>query len=92
MYGALQVGKPGAIRSGERPIVCSMADETKRKNKIILENSWVYLKGTKCSVCEDRTYMQQEACRKPYENQNKSRKKPPQNKEQVYDEENASNK
>ena len=31
VYGAHRVGKPGAIRSGERPIVCSMADETKRK-------------------------------------------------------------
>ncbi|MCO5557562.1 hypothetical protein L7F22_011128 [Adiantum nelumboides] len=46
IYGAHRVGKQGASRSGERPIVCTMVDETKRK--IILDNSWVYLKGTGC--------------------------------------------
>ncbi|MCO5594279.1 hypothetical protein L7F22_048308 [Adiantum nelumboides] len=35
VYGAHRVGKQGASRSGERPIVCTMVDETKRK--IILE-------------------------------------------------------
>ena len=32
------------FRSVERPIVCTMLYETKRR--IILQNSWVYLKGT----------------------------------------------
>ncbi|MCO5560135.1 hypothetical protein L7F22_013742 [Adiantum nelumboides] len=69
VYGAHRVGKQGASRSGERPIVCTMVDETKRK--IILDNSWVYLKGTGCFVYEDRTLMQQNACRKAYEERSK---------------------
>lgn len=46
-----------------------MADETKRK--IILDNSWIYLKETGCYVYEDRTFMQQNAWRKAYEERNK---------------------
>ncbi|MCO5590579.1 hypothetical protein L7F22_044550 [Adiantum nelumboides] len=65
VYGAHRVGKQGASRLGQRPIVCTMVDETKRK--IILDNSWVYLKETGCFVYEDRTLMQQNACRKAYE-------------------------
>jgi hypothetical protein len=42
-----------------------MTDDTKRR--IILENSWVYLKGTQCFVSEDRTISQQNARRKAYE-------------------------
>ena len=45
-YGMSDVnvyGAYGVTRSGERPIVCTMTDDTKRR--IILENSWVYLKG-----------------------------------------------
>lgn len=72
VYGAHRVGKQGAPRSGDRPIVCTMPDETKRK--IILDNSWIYLKGTKCFVCEDRTLMQQNARRKAYEDRNKKNK------------------
>lgn len=75
VYGAHRVGKPGAPRSScGRSIVCSMADETKRG--IILESSWVYLKGTGFSVCEDRTPKQQEACRKAYEERTQKRKPP----------------
>ncbi|MCO5581281.1 hypothetical protein L7F22_035160 [Adiantum nelumboides] len=69
VYGAHRVGKQGVSRSGERSIVCTMVDETKRK--IILDNSWVYLKGTGCFVYEDRTLMQQNARRKAYEERSK---------------------
>ncbi|MCO5559623.1 hypothetical protein L7F22_013224 [Adiantum nelumboides] len=69
VYGAHRVGKHGTSRSGERPIVCTMVDETKRK--IILDNSWVYLKGTGCFVYEDCTLMQQNARHKAYEERNK---------------------
>ena len=65
VYGAHRVGKQGVARSGERPIVCTMIDETKRK--IILDSSAIYLKGTGCFVYEDRTLMQQNARRKAYE-------------------------
>ena len=37
IYGAQKVRKHGVARSGERPIVCTMTDDTKRR--IILENS-----------------------------------------------------
>ena len=65
VYGAHRVGKHGVTRSGERPIVCTMADDTKRR--IILENSWVYLKGSQCFVSEDHTISQQNDRRKAYE-------------------------
>ncbi|RYA44508.1 hypothetical protein DD606_25145, partial [Enterobacter cloacae complex sp. GF14B] len=68
-YGAHRVGKQGVPRSGERPIVCTMADEVKRK--IILDNGWIYLKGTGCNVYEDRTLMQQNVRRKVYEERSK---------------------
>ena len=42
-----------------------MMDDTKRR--IILENSWVYLKGTQCFVSEDPNISQQNAPRKTYE-------------------------
>ena len=64
VYGAHQVGKHGVTRSGEWPIVCGMMDDTKQR--IILENSWVYLKSMKCFVSEDRTISQQNAHRKAY--------------------------
>lgn len=69
VYGAHRVGKLGAPRSGERPIVCTMVDEIKRR--IILDNSWIYLKDTGCFVYEDRTPTQQNARRKAYEARNK---------------------
>ncbi|MCO5564687.1 hypothetical protein L7F22_018354 [Adiantum nelumboides] len=69
VYGAHRVGKQRASRSGQRPIVCTMVDVTKRK--IILDNSWVYLKGMSCFVYEDRTLMQQNARRKAYEERSK---------------------
>lgn len=72
VYGAHRVGKQGAPRTGERPVVCTMVDELKRK--IILDNSWIYLKGTGCFVYEDRTLMQQNARRKAYEARNKKPK------------------
>ena len=46
VYGAHRVGKHGVARSGERLIVFIMTADTKRR--IILENSYVYLKGTQC--------------------------------------------
>ena len=73
VYGAHRVGKHGVTRSGERPIVCTMTDDTKRR--IILENSWVYLKGTQCFVSEDRTISQQNARRKAYEEKLKNKAK-----------------
>ena len=73
VYGAHRVGKHGVTRSGERPIVCTMTDDTKRR--IILENSWVYLKGTQCFVSEDRTISQQNARRKAYEERLKNKVK-----------------
>ena len=72
VYGAHRVGKQGALCSGERPIVCTLPDDTKRK--IILENSWIYLKGTHCFVCEDRTLMQQNAQRNAYYDRNLKKK------------------
>ncbi|MCO5547927.1 hypothetical protein L7F22_001382 [Adiantum nelumboides] len=69
VYGAHRVGKQGAFQSGERPIVCTIVDETKRK--IILDNSWVYLKGTGCFVYEDHTLIQQNAHHKAYEERSK---------------------
>ncbi|MCO5585645.1 hypothetical protein L7F22_039580 [Adiantum nelumboides] len=72
VYGAHRVGKQGAPRSGERPIVCTMPDETKRK--IILDNSWIYLRDTKCFVCEDRIIKQQNMRCKAYEEKNKKNK------------------
>lgn len=71
VYGAHRVGKPGAPRTRARGIVCTMLDEQKRS--IILDNSRVYLKGTPFSVIEDRTPKQQEACRKAYEDRQKSK-------------------
>ena len=65
IYGAHLVGKHGVTRYGERPIVCTIADDT--KEMIILENSWVYLKGMQCFVSEHRTISQQNAHCKPYE-------------------------
>ena len=73
VYGAHRVGKHGVTRSGERPIVCTMTDDTKRR--IILENSWVYLKGTQCFVSEDRTISQQNDRRKAYEERLKNKVK-----------------
>ncbi|MCO5556860.1 hypothetical protein L7F22_010414 [Adiantum nelumboides] len=73
VYGAHRVGKQGPSRSGERSIVCTMIDETKRK--IILDNSWVYLKGKGCFVYEDRTLIQQNAHRKAYEERRNLMKK-----------------
>ena len=73
VYGAHQVGKHGVTRSGERPIVCTMTDDTKRQ--IILENNWVYLKGAQCFVSEDRTISQQNARRKAYEEKLKNKAK-----------------
>ena len=70
-YGAHQVGKQGVIRSGERPIVCTMTDDTKWR--IILENSWVYLKGTQCFVSEDHTMSQENARHKAYEERLKNK-------------------
>ena len=78
VYGARRVGKQGAPCSGDRPLVCTMLDESKRS--IILDNSWVYLKGTGCFVCEDRTLQQQSARRKAYEERQerlKGTNKPP---------------
>ena len=71
VYGAHRVGKHGVTRFGERPIVCTMIDDTKRR--IILENSWVYLKGTKCFVSEDHTISQQNDHRKTYEEKLKNK-------------------
>ena len=48
---------------------------TDTKRRIILENSWVYLKGTHCFVSEDRTISQQNACRKAYEEKLKNKAK-----------------
>ena len=45
--------KQGTTHSSIEPIECTTDDETKRK--IILENSWVYFKGTIFFVCEDGT-------------------------------------
>ncbi|MCO5559841.1 hypothetical protein L7F22_013445 [Adiantum nelumboides] len=42
VYGAHRVGKQGSSCLGERPIVCTMVDETKQK--IILDNSWCLIK------------------------------------------------
>ena len=50
-----------------------MTDDTRRQ--IILENSWVYLKGTQCFVSEDRTISQQNARRKAYEERLKNKVK-----------------
>ena len=50
-----------------------MADDTKRR--IILENSWVYLKGSQCFVSEDRTISQQNDRRKAYEERLKNKVK-----------------
>ena len=41
-----------------------MKDDTKRR--IILENSWVYLKGTQCFVSKDHTISPQNAHHKAY--------------------------
>ena len=85
MYGAHRVGKLGAQRSQERPIVCSMCDET--KHRIILDNSWIYLKGTGFYVCEDLTLIQQEAYRKAYESRaNKKLNKKPHNEKMTQEE------
>ena len=65
MYMGTPSWKHGVIRSGERLIVCTMMDDTKRR--IILENSWVYRKGTQCFVSEDRTISQQNDHRRAYE-------------------------
>ena len=69
IFGAHRVGKQGVSCSGERPTVCTMLDETKRR--IILQNSWVYLKGTKFFVCEYHTISQQNGNRKAYEERRK---------------------
>ena len=53
-----------------------MADEAKRR--IILDNSWIYLKGTNYYVGEDCTLMQQNAWYKAYKERNKKVKKPSQ--------------
>ena len=50
-----------------------MTDDTKWR--IILENSWVYLKGMQCFVSEDRTISQQNACGKAYEEKLKKKAK-----------------
>ena len=50
-----------------------MKDDTKWR--IILENSWVYLKGTQCFVSEDRTISQQNAFPKAYEKKLKNKAK-----------------
>ena len=73
VYGAHRVGKHGVTRSMERPIVCTMTDDTKRR--IIFGNSWVYLKGTQCFVSEDCTISQQNSCRKAYEEKLKNKAK-----------------
>ena len=65
MYIEHRVGKHGVTRSGESLVVCIMTDYTKRR--IILKNSWVYLKGTQCFVSEDRTTSQQKSRCKAYE-------------------------
>ena len=65
VYGAHKVGKHGVTHFGKRPIICTMTDDTKRQ--IILKNNWVYIKGMRCFVSEDRTISQQNACRKAYE-------------------------
>ena len=57
------------FRSVERPIVCTMLYETKRR--IILQNSSVYRKGTKCFMCEDCTISQPNTHRKAYEERRK---------------------
>ena len=90
VYGAHRVGKQGVSRSRERPIVCTMADEAKRK--IILDNSWIYLKGTRCYVYEDRTLMQQNARRKAYEERNKKVKMPSQEDKPLEEDPNPLNK
>mgnify|MGYP007105631341 CR=1 FL=1 len=58
---------------GERPIVCVMVNNTKRR--IILENSWVYLKGTQCFVSEDHVISQKSVCYKGYEEKWKNKVK-----------------
>ena len=45
------------------------------KRRIVLEISWVYLKGMQCFVSEDRTISQQNACHKAYEERLKNRVK-----------------
>lgn len=90
VYGAHRVGKQGVPRSGERPIVCTMADDVKRK--IILDNSWIYLKGTGCHVYEDRTLMQQNARRKAYEERNKKGKESPQEAKTLEEDSSSTNK
>ena len=73
MYIEHRVGKHGVTRSGESLVVCIMTDYTKRR--IILKNSWVYLKGTQCFVSEDRTISQQNDRRKAYEERLKNKVK-----------------
>mgnify|MGYP006925744394 CR=1 FL=1 len=51
VYGAYQVGIQGVAHSKERP----MANDTKR---LILKNTWVYLKSMQCFVSEDCTISQ----------------------------------
>ena len=51
VYVAHQVEKDCVRWSSKRPIVCTIVDDTKWR--IILENSWVYLKDTQCIVSED---------------------------------------
>ena len=65
VYGAHRVGKHGATRFEERPIVCTMTNDTKWR--IILKNSWVYLKGAQYFVSEVCNILQQNAHRKAYE-------------------------
>ena len=73
VYWSHRVGKHGVARSKERLMVCTMKDDTKQRT--ILKNSWVYLKGTQCFVSEDRAISQQNARRKAYEEKLKNKAK-----------------
>ena len=71
VYWSHRVGKHGVARSKERLMVCTMKDDTKQN--IIVENSWVYLKGAQCFVSEAHIISQQNAPHKAYEGKLKIR-------------------